>query len=125
MSEQEWEVAGEGQSRTVGWRSVAAGVGLFFAGVLAGATLLGDAGETPCYEVEERAQPARDVLSSTFGGGEEGRQAMRDLFGLAQEHPGCFDPAYVELLEGELQSPDEPETVEPTVMPTTGAAPTN
>ncbi len=89
-----------------------------------GATLLGDIGETPCYEVQERAQPARDVMTDTFGGGEEGRQAARELLELAQDHPGCFDPGMTEFLEDMVQSPVESETIEATVMPTESAAPT-
>lgn len=98
------------------WRSTMAGAGLFVAGMFVGATLLGDVGEVPCHEVMERAQPARDVLAETFGGGDEGRRAIRELAGLAREHPGCFDPAETQLLERELQrSPYEPATDQPTV----------
>lgn len=105
MSEQERDVAGDGGFESLGWRSIAAGVGLFAAGLLVGATLFGDVGETPCSEVEEMAQPARNVLTDTFGEGEEGRRAARDLLDLAQEHPSCFHPAEVELLEDTLRSP--------------------
>lgn len=126
MSGHEWEAARRGRLEILGWRSIAVGVGLFAVGLVAGATLFGDIGETPCYEVRERAQPARDVMSETFGGGEEGRQAMRDLLELAQEHPSCFDPAEVELLESQLQSPPgEHQTDEATVMPTGSVAPSN
>ena len=106
------------------WRSIAAGVGLFVAGVVVGATLLGDIGETPCYEVQERAQPSRDVLTDTFGSGERGRQAGQELLELATEHPGCFDPGMVEFLEAQLQSPADSATVEATEMPTESGAPT-
>lgn len=124
MSKQEREVVGKGRSEIAGWRSIAAGVGLFAAGLMVGATLFGDIGETPCYEVEEMAQPARNVMSATFGGGEEGRQATRTLLKLSREHPSCFHPSEVELLEGQLQSsPGEVQTVEPTVMPSVSVAP--
>lgn len=126
MSEQELDAAGKGRSGTSGWRSIAVGVGLFALGLVAGATLFGDVGETPCYEVEERAQPIQDEISATFGAGEEGRQAMRDLLELAHENPSCFDPAEVEFLEDQLQSsPGEHQTVEPTVVPTASAVPSS
>lgn len=124
MSKQEPEVVGRGRFETSGWRSIAAGVGLFAAGLVVGATFFGDIGETPCYEVEEMAQPARNVMSATFGGGEEGRRATRTLLELAREHRSCFHPPEVELFEGQLQSsPGEVETVEPTVMPSVSVAP--
>lgn len=124
MSKQEREVVGKGRFEVLGWRSIAAGVGLFAAGLVVGATFFGDVGETPCYEVEEMAQPARNVMSATFGGGEEGRQAMRDLLKLAREHPSCFHPSEVELLEDQLQSsPGELQTVEPTMVPSASVAP--
>ena len=112
MSEREWEAAGAGRFETLGWRSIAAGFGLLAVGLVVGATLFGVVGETPCYEVEERAQPALDAISATFGDGEEGRQAISDWLELAQAHPSCFDPAYVELLQSQLQSSsDAPQTV--------------
>lgn len=126
MSRQAQNVAGKGRFGTSRWRSVAAGVGLFAAGLLVGATLFGDVGETPCYEVEEMAQPARNVLTDTFGSGDEGRQAARDLVDLAREHPSCFHPAEVERLEEPSRSsPGELRTVEPTVMPTASVAPSD
>lgn len=116
MTDDDSESPEGGQFERFGWRSALVGAGLFVAGLLIGATLLGDVGEVPCYEVRQRAQPAQDVLAETFGGGDEGRQAIRELALLAREHPGCFDPAEVELLEQHLQqSPDEPATDEATV----------
>lgn len=126
MSEQELDGAGRGRSGSPGWLSIAVGVGLFALELVAGATLFGDVGETACYEVEERAQPLQDEISATFGTGEEGRQAIRDLLELAHEHPSCFDPAEVGLLEDQLQSsPGEHQTVELTVMPTASVAPSS
>lgn len=124
MSDQLGDAAGAGRLAALGWRSVVAGVTLFAAGVVVGATLLGDIGEIPCYEVQERAQPARDVLTDTFGSGERGRQAAQELLGLVREHPGCFDPGMAEFLEAQQQTPGESETVEATEMPTESGAPT-
>lgn len=105
-------MSSNGRSR---WRQLVAVSGVSFVlGLGLGAVLLGDLGEVPCYEVEEQAQPARDRLADTFGGGEEGREAIRELVALAREHPGCFDPENVALLERELEEADGTATLEPT-----------
>lgn len=124
MSDQQRDAVAARRLENLGWRSMVAGVVLFAAGVVVGAMFLGDIGETPCYEVREQAQPARDVLTDTFGAGEEGRQAAQDLLDLVRSHPGCFEPGMAEFLERQLQSPVESETVEATMMPTESDAPT-
>lgn len=85
------------------------GVAVFAVGVLVGATLLGDIGEDSCRDVFERARPARNELSRTFGGGVEGRDALRELLSIARSRPDCFRPEEIELFEATL----EEQTTEP------------
>lgn len=73
---------------------LAGGVALLALGILAGATLLDDVGETPCYQILEEAG-----VPGPHGGPlppVEDREAARELVDLAEAHPGCFDPEIID-----------------------------
>lgn len=98
-------------------RRVVAAAVVFAVGVLVGAALLGDVGETSCREVFERAQPARNELARTFGQGEEGRDAVRELLEVVRARPDCFRPEEVELFERQAEeSATEPPLDAPTAV---------
>jgi hypothetical protein len=70
----------------------AVGIAAFALGALAGRALLGDLGETPCWEVRGRIEPIRADLERTGGSGAPGQAAARSLAQTAEEHPDCFSP---------------------------------
>lgn len=83
------------------------GVALLAVGILAGATLLDDVGETPCYQVLKEAGvpgPRGGRVPSA-----EDREAARELVDLAEANPGCFDPEIIDRFREYAES--EPGTL--------------
>jgi hypothetical protein len=73
----------------------------FALGVAVGSLFLSDVWRTPCWEVRDDLQGARDTLSATFGGGEEGAAALATLREAARDRPDCFSPEERELFNAE------------------------
>lgn len=70
------------------------------AGLLIGSLLLGDLGETPCYEVDSQAQDHREALFRDPAAAD----AYVALLNIARDNPGCFSPETVDMLRAGLES---------------------
>ena len=71
---------------------VVAAVLLFGAGVAVGAYVLGDAGRSPCWKVQDEVDGLQKTASETFGAG-EGEIALDQIAGTVESYPDCFSPA--------------------------------
>jgi hypothetical protein len=85
-----------------GWKTVAmSALAAFGVGVAVGSLFLPDVWRTPCWEVRDDLQGARDTLSATFGGGEEGAAALATLREASQDRPDCFAPWEHDMFQAE------------------------
>ena len=73
------------------------GLLLFGAGVGVGAYVLGDAGRSPCWKVQEEVNGLQDTVSETFGAG-EGEAALDQIAGTVENYPDCFSPTQRESI---------------------------
>ena len=71
---------------------VVIGVLLFACGIAVGAYVVGDAGRSPCWKVQEEVDGLQATVSETFGAG-EGEIALDQIAGTVENHPDCFSPA--------------------------------